>query len=1045
MLTQALARPLQSMGRRFLINTLNKLTAARWLWVKSASILLLLTSSVDGQSALDGFDPNANGTVRDVVVQRDGKILLSGSFTTLSPNGGGAVTRNNIARLNADGTLDTAFDPNANGVLYALTVQPDGKILVGGLFTSIGGQSRNRIARLDPTTGLADSFDPNANSDVYSIIVQPDGKVLAAGLFTNIGGATRNHIARLDATTGLADSFDPNASNSVTSIVLQADGKIVAGGAFSGTNSIGGASRSFIARLDSTTGLADSFDPNANSVVFSLAVQVDGKILVGGDFNGANSIGGAMRNHIARLDPVTGLADSFDPNSEGGIASIALQGDGKILVGGDFNDHGSGMISIGGATRNYIARLDPTTGLADSFDPNANSLGWVYSVAVQADGKILLGGAFTTLKPNGGMPTTRNHVARLESDGRLDQTLDSDVVGGQNQGIYGTAKQPNGKILIGGHFSSVLGVSRRNIARLNTDGTLDTAFNPNADNDVIAIAVQADGKILVGGHFTSIGGQARNRIARLDASTGLADSFDPNAGPPFSFSPIYSIVAQPDGKILIGGSFTTIAGQVRNHIARLDGSTGLPDSFDPNANGSVYTIGLQADGKILVGGYFTAIGGQMRNGIARLEPNTGLADSFNPNALGEIDSIAVQADRKILVGGVFISIGGQERWRIARLDPTTGLADSFDPHVTGGGGMVGSIVVDSQGRILVGGSFTDIGGQARVGIARLDPVTGLADSFNANSNNHVFSITLQADGKILTGGWFTSIGGQPRNCFARLSADTVALQDLSATQSAIVWTREGSSPLCSRVTFEFSNDEVNYTSLGHGTSIGSNWTLTGLDFPTGQSLYIRARGYQRGGHQNGSESITESVRNVFIPVPASTPTPTPAPINIAGNISYCSNPVSGPVANVTLTLTGATTASTLSDASGSYIFASLPSGGSYTVTPTKGSLPPGATGIDTVDVVATQRHFLIIGTPLSGCRITAADVNADNSVNTIDVVAIQRFFLALSTGTANVGKYQFIPASRTYQSVVTDQTGQNYDTIVFGDVAPGFVHQGRLP
>ncbi len=99
------------------------------------------------------------------------------------------MTRNNIARLNPDGTLDTAFNPNANGVVYAIAVQPDGRILAGGLFTNIGGQPRLRIARLDATTGLADSFDPNANSEIYSIVVQSDGKVLVGGLFTNIGGA----------------------------------------------------------------------------------------------------------------------------------------------------------------------------------------------------------------------------------------------------------------------------------------------------------------------------------------------------------------------------------------------------------------------------------------------------------------------------------------------------------------------------------------------------------------------------------------------------------------------------------------------------------------------------------------------------------------------------------------------------------------------------------------------------------------------------------------------------------------------------------------
>ena len=89
-------------------------------------------------------------------------------------------------------------------------MQADGKILVGGFFTSIGGQTRHSIARLDPTTGLADSFDPNANKDVRAIAVQADGKILVGGNFTSIGGQTRKRIARLDPTTGLADSFDPN-------------------------------------------------------------------------------------------------------------------------------------------------------------------------------------------------------------------------------------------------------------------------------------------------------------------------------------------------------------------------------------------------------------------------------------------------------------------------------------------------------------------------------------------------------------------------------------------------------------------------------------------------------------------------------------------------------------------------------------------------------------------------------------------------------------------------------------------------------------------
>src|SRR5205814_6348995 len=164
-------------------------------------------------------NPNANGAVRSIAVQADGKILIGGDFTTLSPNGGAAVTTGHLARVNSNGTVDTGFNPNANDRVSVIVVQADGKILVGGRFNqslgtpTIGGATRNRIARLDATTGAADSFNPNASSLVFAIAVQADGKILVGGDFNganSIGGATRNRIARLDATTGAADSsFNP--------------------------------------------------------------------------------------------------------------------------------------------------------------------------------------------------------------------------------------------------------------------------------------------------------------------------------------------------------------------------------------------------------------------------------------------------------------------------------------------------------------------------------------------------------------------------------------------------------------------------------------------------------------------------------------------------------------------------------------------------------------------------------------------------------------------------------------------------------------------
>ena len=110
------------------------------------------------------------------------------------------------------------------------------------------------------------------------------------------------------------------------------------------------------------------------------------------------------------------------------------------------------------------------------------------------------------------------------------------------------------------------------------------------------------------------------------------------------------------------------------------------------------------------------------------------------------------------------------------------------------------------------------------------------------------------------------------------------------------------------------------------------------------------------------------------------------------------------------------------------------------MTPSKAALSPGTAGINTVDVVAVQRHFLTIPPIPSGCQLTAADVNGDSHVNTSDVIAIQRFALGLATGIANAGKYQFNPVNRSYSPLTSNQTGQNYNALIFGDVASGFVH-----
>ena len=208
------------------------------------------------------------------------------------------------------------------------------------------------------------------------------------------------------------------------------------------------------------------------------------------------------------------------------------------------------------------------------------------------------------------------------------------------------------------------------------------------------------------------------------------------------------------------------------------------------------------------------------------------------------------------------------------------------------------------------------------------------------------------------------------------------------------------------------------------------------------SLYVVDDRNNDSGSITGGWELALATGGCFpTPTPNPTPTPSPTPISIAGNISYCSNPVPGPVPNVTLSVTGDAATST-TDSSGNYLLSSLAAGGNYVVTPSKTPLPPGGVSstINTVDGIAVQRHFLNLGTPLTGCRLTAADVNGLNGVDTVDVIAIQRFFLGLTVGIGETGSYRFNPGTRSYPGVTTDQIGQDYQAFVLGDVASSFTH-----
>jgi uncharacterized delta-60 repeat protein len=230
------------------------------------------------------------------------------------------------------------------------------------------------------------------------------------------------------------------------------------------------------------------------------------------------------------------------------VDSLAVQADGKILIGGGFTMYN------GQDVPDCLIRLNADGTLDESFNNGGSGLDETVNVIkVQSDGKILIGGEFTTY--NG--VNVPDHIIRLNADGSHDSTFNNGA-SGANSNIHAILVLGDGKVLIGGSFSHYNGADVPDgIIRLNEDGTHDNTFNnggSGANNDVKVIRLQSDGKILIGGWFGVYNGITYpDFFTRLNADGTIDDTFNNGGiGPNHQ---IYGIGFQSDGKIIIGGWF----------------------------------------------------------------------------------------------------------------------------------------------------------------------------------------------------------------------------------------------------------------------------------------------------------------------------------------------------------------------------------------------------------------------------------------------------------------------------------------------------------
>lgn len=360
----------------------------------------------------------------------------------------------------------------------------------------------------------------------------------------------------------------------------------------------------------------------ADALVRSVDVQSDGKVLIGGDFGKVNGI---VVSRVARLH-VDGYLDTFF-NPPGGannkVHAVAVRPDGRIFVGGEFT-------AIAGVSRNRIARLNADGSIDDRFFNGGGAGGTVRCFSVSPDGSVLVGGDFGSVNGGGGAG-----VARLLDDGRPDPAFVPTAALGS---VMAVAALPDGKVIVGGS---------QGVLQLNADGSPDGSFNAGAGNGPVhSIAVQADGRIVVVGAFTSFNGANLSRIARLQPDGTLDSSFDPGEG---ANATIYAVDVQANGRILIGGAFTTYDGNDLNRVARLNPDGSVDSGFDigSGANNTVRTLVLQPDTAVVIGGDFTLVNGLPRNHVARIHGD----DRF---VLGRIEftsllySVAEDADQILL-------------------------------------------------------------------------------------------------------------------------------------------------------------------------------------------------------------------------------------------------------------------------------------------------------------------------------------------------------------------------------------------------------------
>jgi len=741
----------------------------------------------DGE--LIGSTPTPSDTVRTLVTQASGEILLGGDFTSVS-----GTTRNRIARVLPDLSLEAGFNPNASAPVYALALQTDGKILAGGSFTSVGGTTRNRVARLyngvasdslyatsadlirwdrtgtnEKTQRVTFEIDTGSGYGPLAGVVSPISTGWQIVPSTPLSGATNN----VRATAFPSDSHSSGTHQTIASIPIIPEIAVTINSAVmeDGVSTVTflplqvGATSTATVTI-SNTGLDD--------LTLTSAVTITGQWEI-------------VSQPVTTIPPLTRVSFDirFKPTDEGAKT-------GTLSIFSDDSNEAIFTVNLSGEATAGPGGLDLT------WQPSANR--GVRALAKASNDSVWMGGDFTTVKS---LIRQRLALTYVDAQGRLQlQPQAATVIPATTSGISCIAQLPDGTALVGNRNTKKVywvGFSTRGEVVLKT--SFDILPDPNFTNSITflnCMAVEADGSVLVGGYFLGIklGGVTKTgKLIRLRFSSAGVASIDRSFSTELTSQEISGIAIQTDGKIVL-------------------------------AHGSGPSPGV-------------------RSGVIRVTPDGKRDATFSSVAYG-MGLIALDSQGRVFVSGVYSSIGVAPAAGVSRLTSSGALDETFTLVPSAATSLLpmvdDTLVVTSE----------EFGSLASASRLEKFLANGTPDAtFVSNITGTVLTVCSQEDGALLIGGSFGTSAGPFTAARIINSAASTSLTVVDSTR--VQWLRSGALPETQIVVFDVSQDNgATWLQFGQGQRIAGGWQLTDINLPF--SGILRARAYIQSA---GNSSIME--------------------------------------------------------------------------------------------------------------------------------------------------------------------------------------------